>query len=147
MRILIVDDDAWAEDLTGVLTRRGHKVHLFADPMKACTFVKDIARCGFLTAEDMPEAVILEYLLPQLTGFQVLERISALLKPDCRILFVTRRIEQLRNAKLQAMGIAGCIKKPADMDIVVGLVEGATGDQHLIARSEAKKHVSWGWIH
>jgi DNA-binding response OmpR family regulator len=86
----------------------------------------------------MPDAVILEYVLPRLTGFQVLGRIGELLKANCRILFVTRRAEQLRNAKLREMGVLGCMQKPVDMDVLVRLLEGSTENKGSTDKAPAK---------
>jgi DNA-binding response OmpR family regulator len=142
MHVMIVDsDEAYSRSLKRILIGRGHEVDFFSDPLAACEFIDQIDRTAFLTAKDMPDAVVLDYVLPHLTGFQMLGRVGDLLKPSCRILFVTQCPEQLENANLKEMGIMGCMQKPVDMEILVRVLEGKARNQKTIGEPHPTKPV------
>jgi CheY-like chemotaxis protein len=127
MRVMIVDnDEAWTRSLTLLLTGRGYEVHPFTDPSKACEFIKQIADTGFVRESELPDAMVLDYVMPGMSGFQVLGRIGDSLGPTCRIVFVTGHGEQLRSARLTELGVAACLEKPVDLDRLVEALEGQT---------------------
>ena len=125
MRVMIVDnDEAWTRSLEILLKQRGYDVTAFTEPGRACEFIDQIHRAGFLTADDLPDAVVLDYVMPQMSGFQVLARIGSDLKAGCVVVFVTGHGDQLKNADLRKMGVVGCLEKPVDVDELVKVLEG-----------------------
>ena len=117
MRIMIVDnDEAWTRSLTLLLKGRGHEVFPFTDPLAACDFIGQIAGTALLEDSDLPDAVVLDYVMPELSGFQVLGRIGDVLGSRCTIVFVTGHGEQVRNSRLMDMGVTACLAKPVDLD-------------------------------
>ncbi len=125
MRIMIVDnDEAWTRSLALLLSHRGDEVYAFTNPIEACEFVQQIANAGFLSPGAMPDAVILDYVMPELSGYQVLARISDELGVDCTIILVTGHAEQLASSRLTENGVTGCLEKPVDFDQLVRVLEG-----------------------
>ena len=124
MRVMIVDnDEAWTRSLTLLLMARGYEVHAFTNPDGACEFVRQIADTGFLGKDEMPDAVVLDYVMPEMSGFQVLGRIGDSLGRACTIVLVTGHGEQLRSAKLTEMGVAACLEKPVDLGELIAVLE------------------------
>lgn len=125
MHIMIVDnDEAWTRSLEILLKQRGYKVTAFTEAERACDFIDQVARAGFLSENDLPDAVVLDYVMPQLTGYQVLARIASELKKGCVVVFVTGHGDQLKNADFKQMGVAACLEKPVDVDELVKVLEG-----------------------
>ncbi len=124
MRVMIVDnDEAWTRSLTLLLKARGYEVHAFTNPSTACEFVHQIAETGFLGVSEMPDAVVLDYVMPEMSGFQVLNRIGDRLGETCTIVLVTGHGEQLRGARLTEMRVAACLEKPVDLDHLITVLE------------------------
>lgn len=124
MRVMIVDNDkAWVRSLEILLKQRGYEVTAFTEPERACDFIDQIYRTGCLTAHDLPDAVVLDYVMPNLTGIGVLARIAPELKAGCVVVFVTGHGDQLANANLKQMGVAACLEKPVDVDELIKVLE------------------------
>ena len=124
MRVMLVDnDEAWTRSLEIVLKQRGYDVAGFTDPERACDYIEQMAGTGLLQTGNMPDAVILDYLMPGMTGFGVLARIASRLKTGCAIIFVTGHGDQLKHADFKQMGVAGCLEKPVDVDELVNVLE------------------------
>lgn len=125
MRVMIVDnDEAWTRSLEILLKQRGYEVTAFTESERACDFIDQVHGTDFLTDDDLPDAVILDYIMPQMSGFQVLARIASELKAGCVVVFVTGHGDQLQSADLKQMGVAACLEKPVDMDDLVKALEG-----------------------
>jgi len=127
MRVMIVDnDEAWVRSMTLLLTARGDEVYPFTDPAEACEFVRQIAEVGVIANQAMPEAVVLDYVMPEMSGVQVLGRIGAQLGAHCRVVFLTGHSELLRSANVSQMGVSACLEKPVDLGVLVDAIEGET---------------------
>ncbi len=125
MRVMIVDNDgAWTRSLELLLRERGYQVAAFTEPERACDYIDQITHAEFLPKADLPDVVVLDYVMPRLNGFQVLARIAPNLKADCVVLFVTGHGDQLGTVDLAQMGVAGCLEKPVDVDELVRVLEG-----------------------
>ena len=125
MHVMIVDnDEAWTRSLEILLKQRGYNVTAFTEAERACDFIDQVARSGFLREDDLPDAVLLDYVMPQMSGFQVLARIASNLKSGCVVVFVTGHGDQLKNEDFKQMGVAGCLEKPVDVAELVKVLEG-----------------------
>lgn len=120
MRIMIIDNDkAWTQSLSLLLSEQGHDVQVFNNPVQACEYICADDR----KKNEMPNAIVLDYLMPEMSGFQVLGWIWNQLSDDCRIAFVTGHGEQIKNARLQEMGVSACMEKPVDFDQLLDVLE------------------------
>lgn len=125
MRVMIVDnDEAWTRSLEIVLKQRGYEVTAFTEPARACDFIDQVRKTSLLTEDDLPDAVVLDYVMPQMSGFGVLARIGSELKAHCVVVFVTGHGDQLEAADFRQMGVTACLEKPVDVDELVKVLEG-----------------------
>ncbi|AEW97619.1 MULTISPECIES: response regulator transcription factor [Streptomycetaceae] len=114
VRVLVVDDEPdLAEVLGGVLRYEGWEVSVAGDGATALD----------LAARTRPDAVVLDVMLPDLDGFQVLRRLRAL-QPHVCVLFLTARdaVED-RVAGITAGG-DDYVTKPFSLEEVVARVRG-----------------------
>lgn len=66
-------------------------------------------------AEERPDAVLLDWMMPDMDGFETCKR----LKADPRtaaipVIFLTARVQEAEVARAMALGAVGCIGKPFD---------------------------------
>jgi CheY-like chemotaxis protein len=124
MHIMIVDNDvAWTRSLEILLRQRGYQVSAFTDPECACDFICRMSGPGSPTADSQPDAVVLDYLMPKLSGFEVLARIGSHLRNGSVVVFVTGHGDQLQNADFKQLGVAACLEKPVDVDDLASVLE------------------------
>jgi two-component system chemotaxis response regulator CheY len=104
-RVLIVDDDpVLVDSLRELLHEEGYAVEGFTDARVALARLRAGAR---------PDVVLLDYLMPAMTGEQFIEELDASgLHP--RIVLFTAMHESAFQPK--SSSIAGVIRKPFDLD-------------------------------
>ncbi len=112
MRVLIVDDDAAiVEMLEDLLTRDGRfEVKSAANGFDA----------GAMTQEFRPDILLLDYLLPDINGNVVCERVRK--DPNLahtRIIIVSGAVSNDEIKQLEAAGADDFIKKPFDIDKLI----------------------------
>ncbi|MET8453322.1 response regulator transcription factor [Streptomyces sp. NPDC005209] len=113
-RVLVVDDDPdLAEVLTGALRYQGWDVRAASDGVAALAAARDL----------LPDAVVLDVMLPDTDGFAVLRRLHEV-KPDVCVLFLTARdaVED-RIAGITAGG-DDYVTKPFSLEEVVARLRG-----------------------
>ncbi|MFF4488391.1 response regulator transcription factor [Streptomyces sp. NPDC001544] len=114
LRVLVVDDDPdLAEVLTGALRYEGWEVRAAGDGASAVATAREL----------MPDAVVLDVMLPDTDGFAVLRTLHQV-KPDVCVLFLTARdaVED-RIAGITAGG-DDYVTKPFSLEEVVARVRG-----------------------
>jgi two-component system OmpR family response regulator len=116
-RILVVDDEpSLAELLTMALSYEGWDVRSAADGATALR----------LAAEFGPDAVLLDVMLPDFDGVEVLRRLRADL-PDLPVLFLTARDSTEDRAAGMLAGADGYLTKPFSLEHVVARVQALVG--------------------
>lgn len=66
-------------------------------------------------AEERPDAVLLDWMMPDMDGFETCRRLKA--DPATAaipVIFLTARVQEAEVARAIALGAAGCIGKPFD---------------------------------
>jgi two-component system OmpR family response regulator len=114
LRVLVVDDDPdLAEVLTGALRYEGWEVRAAGDGASAVAGAREL----------LPDAVVLDVMLPDTDGFTVLRRLHEV-KPDVCVLFLTARdaVED-RIAGITAGG-DDYVTKPFSLEEVVARLRG-----------------------
>ena len=122
-RVLVVDDDHVIRGLLEVnLEMEGHEVVSAADGREALDRVADSA----------PELLLLDVMMPHLSGWQVAERLKD--DPSTRdipIVFLSARAMESDVRKGSQLGVERYVTKPFDpidlMDVVSDLLEGTAG--------------------
>jgi two-component system OmpR family response regulator len=125
-RILVVDDEAsLAELLTLTLSYEGWDVRSAADGTTA------LATAAAFT----PDAVLLDMMLPDMEGTEVLHRLHAA-RPDLPVLFLTARDSPEDRAAGLLAGADAYLTKPFSLDDVVARMHsllGSAGSPVLVA--------------
>ncbi len=113
-RVFIVEDeDNIALALTTVLGREGWTLERFADGAEGLAAIQ----------QAKPELVILDVMLPSLSGYEICQRIRMEEDlADTRILMMTARGTSVERRKGMALGADAFVSKPFDLRDLMGQV-------------------------
>ena len=108
MKIMVVDNDiALLRSLEILLSSEGHRVWAFKDPAMALTSLrKGVA----------PDVLVLDYLMPELTGLQVLAKAKDHLSPGCKVFLISGHSDLMGPIDLGAIGVTAYFSKPLDFE-------------------------------
>jgi DNA-binding NtrC family response regulator len=128
MNVIVVDDDvALLRSLAIVLTSRGHTVKSFDDSREASCFIEHSqpapspARCG--AGADKPvDVLIVDYIMPGLTGEELLRRTRERLPQTCKVILISGHTDLIEPLNLEAMRVSAFLPKPLDFDKLFELV-------------------------
>lgn len=108
MKIVIVDNDAaLLRSLQILFSRQGYEVKVFDDPIEACSYVAKGARIDVL---------IIDYVMPALSGKETLRKMRGHLSPACKVILVSGHTDLIENQDLEAMGVDVFLPKPLDIN-------------------------------
>ena len=117
-KIVVADDELRIRMLyEEVLSESGYEVHSAKDGNEAWEFFQKYE----------PDLVILDVKMPEMHGFDVLERISRL-KPDVPVLICSAYPKLGKDPYFMTMGVVGFINKPIGIDTLRAEVRRALGD-------------------
>ncbi len=130
--VLVVDDNPVTRVLCSrVLTRDGYRVLLAEDGIEALRLIK----------EEPVDLVLLDVMMPGLSGFDVLEAVRKLYPPDrLQVLMVTAKDQSEDIVRAFRLGADDYITKPLDVPVMMARIKA-----HLRSRSavpEAAKSVT-----
>ncbi len=113
--ILVVDDNPVTRVLCSrVLAREGFRVEVAEDGIEALRSVK----------EDSIDLVLLDLMMPGLSGFDVLEALRKLYSPtELKVLMLTAKDQSQDVVKAFEMGADDYIMKPLDVPVMVARVQ------------------------
>ena len=109
MNILVVDDDmALLRSLEILLEAQGHYVMSFSDPTTACQYVEH--------GPDI-DVFILDYMMGEMSGEDVLKQVARRLPGNCRTIMITGHSEELASYRILAgLGVHRVLPKPLDLE-------------------------------
>ncbi len=111
-RVLLVEDDpVSASALSTILTRRGYQV------LHAPT----VAR-GLLLLAEVPDAIILDLMLPDGDGATVLQQVRAA-GLACRVVVTTAVHDVAHLAAVRAMNPEVVLQKPIDLAVLLKIIQ------------------------
>lgn len=114
VRILVVDDEPDVTDvLAEVMTGEGWQVRTVADGMTALTTARDF----------LPDAVVLDWMLPDLDGLQVLRALRREMPSVCVLFLTARDAVEDRIAGITAGG-DDYVTKPYSLEEVLARLRG-----------------------
>lgn len=110
-RILIIDDDqAIAADMREILTASGYDVYAAVDGQEGIGMLKRIR----------PQLVLLDLVLPDLSGFQVAQKIKSIRKyRDIPLVAVSLKKDAIDKHIAAKSGFLAYIEKPIDTQILL----------------------------
>jgi two-component system, OmpR family, alkaline phosphatase synthesis response regulator PhoP len=66
-------------------------------------------------AEEQPDAILLDWMMPDMDGFETCQRLKAdPATASIPVIFLTARVQEAEVARAMALGAVGCIGKPFD---------------------------------
>jgi two-component system, cell cycle response regulator DivK len=115
-KILVVDDSTTnVVLLEAILDERGYKIETALNAKEAF----------LLIAKETPDLILLDLLMPKISGFDFLERIRSDEKTKNTPVIVVSALTDDENVnKIMKMGAVDFVKKPIDLQYLVDLVEG-----------------------
>jgi len=135
-RILIADDDADIRQmLVAALVDSGHEVTAARDGVVAATMLK----------EAMPDLIVLDVMMPERDGFQVLEELSnSGLRDLTRVIMLTASGSELDASRAFELGADAYSTKPFDPPELVAQIEEllALSNKELKSRRERELDTS-----
>jgi CheY-like chemotaxis protein len=120
-RIMVVDDSATARDIFATYLR-----HAGYDVIEAPDGATALER---IQGDAAPDIVILDLLLPEMDGFEIMSRMRA--RPDTRdlpIICVTAAMSDEYRARADALGCAAFLEKPDSPRRIADTVRAILGD-------------------
>ncbi|HOV86611.1 MAG TPA: response regulator [Syntrophobacteraceae bacterium] len=107
MRIVLVENDpVLLKTLEMLLRRQGCQVVAFHEPAMAC---------AFLERGEHFDLLIIDYMMPELTGREVLERVRGRFPKGCRVVLISGHTDVVESLDLKAMGVDTFLPKPLDL--------------------------------
>ena len=116
-RILVVDDDPSIVRIIGEMLEREDRFEV-----RTASTGYD---AGMMTREFRPNVILLDYMLPDVNGNVVCERIKA--DPDLmdtRVVIISGVVQQQEIDRLMAAGADAFIPKPLQVDALVECIDG-----------------------
>lgn len=118
-KLLLVDDEEmFLEYLARRLIRRGYEVVTCLSGEAA---LREVEAQAF-------DVVILDVLMPGIDGIETLGRIKKR-RLETEVILLTGRASEEAGAEGLRLGAYDCIRKPCDMEALVGKIEEACGRQ------------------
>ncbi|HLF04636.1 MAG TPA: response regulator [Dehalococcoidia bacterium] len=107
-RVLVADDEPQVRGLIKkLLTDKGYQVLEAADGAQAYTLTVEAA------IAEMPDLVVLDLMMPQMNGFDVLQKLKATpMTAHIPVIIVTARNQAADELRAQRMGATDYITKP-----------------------------------
>jgi len=66
-------------------------------------------------AEERPDAILLDWMMPDMDGYETCKRLKAdPATASIPVIFLTARVQEAEVARALALGAVGCIGKPFD---------------------------------
>ncbi|HYH22623.1 MAG TPA: PAS domain S-box protein [Azospirillum sp.] len=118
-RVLLVDDDPdFGGMMLSALERKGFEVSPCSDPLEALAGVREHM--------EFWDAVVTDQTMPGMTGLDLIREIK-ILRPDLPCILCTGYAQDnLDEAKLREAGVAALLRKPVDIDELLGTLARVT---------------------
>lgn len=118
-RILLVDDDAEIiESLRLALEAQSYEVLVARDGNQGLALIE----------RENPDLTILDMMMPNRSGFLVLERLKRLGEKKHRIIMITANAGNRHKAYAEMLGVDDYVRKPFPMDRLIQSVQRLLGD-------------------
>jgi len=130
-KVLLVDDE---EDFLEAMSER-----MRARDMEVTT--ASSAKEAFEKMEnDMFDAIILDFQMPEMDGLEALKTIKAK-RPESQIILLTGHATVEKGVEAMKVGAADFLEKPADLEVLTQKIKQAKADKMLIVEKAQEKKV------
>ena len=114
MHVAIIENDRGIlRSLEILLKDSGCDVVTFNNPRLAMSYLQ----------HHLVDTLILDYLMPEFTGKELLEKVKDYLAPSCRIVMISGFMERIDKDLLSKLGVVGFLPKPIDFEKLCQLIE------------------------
>lgn len=108
MRIVLVEDDLdLLKTLEMLLRRQGHQIIAFQESTIAC---------AFLERGEPFDLLIIDYMMPDLTGRDLIQRVRDRRSKSSRVILISGHTDVLESLDLGAIGVDAFLPKPLDLN-------------------------------
>jgi two-component system, chemotaxis family, chemotaxis protein CheY len=118
LRILVVDDD---EDIRTLVC-----LALESEGYRAVPAMDGLDALDLLRQDPLPALILLDIMMPRMDG----EALVSALKPSPRLAGIPVVVMSGHNnarQKTHALGVAGCLVKPVDLDVLLSTIQQCVG--------------------
>jgi DNA-binding response OmpR family regulator len=120
-RVLVVDDDdATRISLAAALRREGFSVDQACDGIRALRLLE----------QSEYDAVVLDIMLPRVSGYEVLDRLLTTTPRARTFIIVTTTIDDVYSGLLRPEGVQVVIRKPFDVEMLAALMRDDFGSDN-----------------
>lgn len=114
MKITIIDNDrSLLRSLTILLSREGHEVTTFSDPVEAMHTLQSDGTCDVL---------LLDYMMPELNGISLLRAVGGRLPRSTKTVMMTGHLENVPVHELREAHVDELCSKPVDLPVLLQLI-------------------------
>lgn len=126
-RILLVEDDqTLARVLKDILEDVGHKVSHVSDGQSVFKYLQD----------ELPDLVLLDMKLPDMTGIQILEKIKKV-EESIQVIILTAYADVKTAVRAMKLGVFDYLSKPFDSEELILVIQKALQSQKIGREMEA----------
>jgi two-component system, chemotaxis family, chemotaxis protein CheY len=120
MAVILVADDSWLSRkmIQGYLKENGFDILQATNGREALEQIETRS----------PDLVILDLLMPEMDGFEVLEQLR-IRKCDIPVVVLTADIQITTREKCEEYGVAGILHKPPQSESLLAVIQKALGSQ------------------
>ena len=131
-KVLLVDDDEdFLEIMSERMVSRGMEV---ATATSAEDALKRIEKESF-------DAIVLDFMMPEMDGLQTLEAIKAK-KPELQIILLTGYATMEKGVEAMKLGAMDVVEKPADLELLSEKIKNAGARKALIVEKQTEGRVN-----
>lgn len=118
--LLVIEDARDQAILVGAAARRAHPgldVRIASDGLEGCAYLAGIPPFHERSENPRPDLVILDLIMPEVDGFEVLTWIKDREEPlDIPVVVLTGSINPHDETRARSLGATAVYKKPGDLD-------------------------------
>jgi DNA-binding NtrC family response regulator len=130
-KVLLVDDE---EEFLEIMAER-----MRARDMEVTTSKSATEALSLIETESY-DAVIMDFMMPEMDGIQALKAIKAK-KPEMQIILLTGQATVAKGVEAMKAGAVDFVEKPADLDALSEKIKEAHNQKAVIVQKQSQKKV------
>ncbi len=130
-KVLLVDDE---EDFLEIMSER---MEARGMAVTTCTSAEEAVE---IIKTDTFDAIILDFMMPGMDGFQALKEIKSK-QPESQIILLTGHATVEKGVEAMKMGATDFLEKPADIEALEKKIKDASARRMLIVEKETEDRI------